>query len=264
LSSHPPDRPLPDDLREALENAGPRLGRFAGPIHYFDSIGSSNDVALRLADAGAPEGTVIVAGAQTAGRGRRGRDWFSPPGAGLYVSLILRPPAEVSAAMTLMAGVALADAIRIGTGLAARIKWPNDLLVDNLKLAGILAEGGGSTYVVLGFGVNLTRAAYPPAIANRATSIEHELGRAPDRGVVLAEALASFSARYADLVGGRFDAILGRWRELSPSSHGAAVEWMTPAGPVRGTTAGIDDRGALLVRVGPRIETIVGGEITWL
>jgi BirA family biotin operon repressor/biotin-[acetyl-CoA-carboxylase] ligase len=257
---------LPGDIREALARAAPRMTRMAIDARYFESVGSTNDVALALAETGAPEGTTVIAGMQTAGRGRRGRGWFSPPGAGLYVSLVLRPPNEVQSTTTLMAGVALAEGVRASTGLAAAIKWPNDLLVDGRKLAGILAEGpgsGASAVVILGFGINMTRAAYPSSIAARATSIEHELGRVPDRGVVLAESLASLSAWYARLVDGRFDAILSRWRELSPSSRGAAVEWLTPSGPVRGTTAGIDDRGALLVDVGSRRETIVGGEVTW-
>lgn len=275
MSSNASEAELPDDLSEALFLAAPRLGRFGRPLHYYRSLGSSNDVALAFAAAGAPEGTVVVAGMQTAGRGRRGREWFSPPGAGLYTSIVFRPGewhrerhGSASSSLTLMAGVALADAIRASTGLATEIKWPNDLLVDGRKLAGILAEASGSAppfdHIVVGLGVNLTRAAYPHEIASRATSIEHELGRLPDRGLVLAETLAAMSSSHEALIEGRFDAILSRWREWSPSSRGASVEWTTPAGAMRGTTAGIDDRGALLVRTAGGIETIVGGEVKWL
>jgi BirA family transcriptional regulator, biotin operon repressor / biotin---[acetyl-CoA-carboxylase] ligase len=273
LSSNPSDAPLPGDLREALDAARDRLGVFGDRVHYFPSLSSSNDVASVLAERGAPEGTAVVAGAQTAGRGRRGHQWFSPPSAGLYVSLVFRPaswaPHEHGRTLiTLAAGVALADAIRVSTGIRPQIKWPNDLVVGTRKLAGILAEASGPAapfeYVILGFGVNVTVASYPPAIAGHVTSLERELGRVPDRGVVFAEAIASLAWWHADLVRARFDAILSRWSELSPASRGATVEWTTPAGAVRGTTAGIDGSGALLVRTGERLERIVGGELRWL
>lgn len=273
MSSNLSEAAFPDDLREALTRARPRLGCFGERLRYFPALGSSNDVALSFAQRGAAEGTVVVAGMQTAGRGRRGHEWFSPSGAGLYVSIVFRPAAwqrqsHGPTLLTLMTGVAVAEAVRASTGLQTEIKWPNDLLVDGRKLAGILAEASGAAppldCIVVGVGVNLTRAAYPPAIAARATSVEHELGRVPDRGLVLAETLASIAGWHAHLVHGRFDAILGRWRALSPSSHGATVEWATPQGPVRGTTAGIDDRGALLVKCGARVERIVGGELEWI
>ena len=229
-------------------------------------------MALDLAARGGHDGTIVIADAQTAGRGRHGRAWFSPPGSGLYVSIVLRPSdaradsRRATSLLTLAAGLALAEAVEAATGLRADIKWPNDLLVERRKLAGILAESASSDLgrIVLGYGLNVSARAYPPELADRATSLETELGRPIDRAVVCVETLAAVSARYRDLIAGRFDAILDGWRRRAPASQGARVTWSAPSGPQHGVTAGIDDRGALRVRVGDRIETIVGGEVTWL
>jgi len=215
-----------------------------------------------------PEGLVVVADEQTAGRGRRGHTWFSPPGAGLYVSVVLAPaaarvdPARATTLTTLAAGVAVAEGIEGATGLRVDVKWPNDLHASGRKLAGILAEAAGET-VVLGYGINVAAAALPRELRDRATSLESELGRPVDRAIVLVETLAALSRRYEDLLAGRFDAILDAWRARAPSAIGARVSWSSAGETVSGVTAGIDDRGALLVRVRDRIERIVSGEVTW-
>ena len=250
-----------------MADAGLRLGRLARRVEFFATIGSTNDVAAARAASGGHEGTVVVADAQTSGRGRRGRTWFSPPGAGLYVSTVLEPSRsrDRERAMlltTLAAGVALVEGVQAATGLAAALKWPNDLYVGRRKLAGILAEGAGDA-VVLGYGINVGLASFPPELADRVTSLESELGRAVDRARVFAETLSALASRYEDLLDGRFDAILDAWRALAPNAHGARVSWTTPAGVQRGITAGIDDRGALLVQTTGGVERIVAGEITW-
>jgi BirA family biotin operon repressor/biotin-[acetyl-CoA-carboxylase] ligase len=264
--------PLPEDLAKALASARPRLGRLGSRIIYFPVIGSTNDVATTLAIHDASEGAVVIADAQTAGRGRRGREWFSPPGAGLYVSLVLRPGRSegrdrTTRLLTLAAGVALVEAVETATGLAVDVKWPNDLYIGRRKLAGILAEAAGSgpqDPIVLGYGINVATASYPPELGDRATSLEFELGRHVDRALLLVESLASLARRYGDLLERRFDAILDAWRARAPASSGARVTWSTTSGPASGVTAGIDDDGALLVRVEDRIERIVAGEVTWL
>ena len=258
----------PPEFAEAVAGAAPRLGVFGRCIHYFPTIGSTNDAAADLATSGAAEGTVVVADAQTAGRGRRGRTWFSPAGAGLYISTILAPARASDATRarmitTLAAGVAIVEGIAEATGLRADLKWPNDLFVARRKLAGVLAEGVGDA-VVLGYGINVGPAAYPPELSARVTSLESELGRLVDRPRVFAETLAALAARYDDLLAGRFDAILDAWRALAPMSRGARVSWTTPAGLQTGITAGIDSDGALLARVADRLERIVAGEVTWL
>lgn len=262
--------PLPREFAAALAAARERLAPLGGRVIFFNAIGSTNDEALARAGAADAEGTVIVADAQTAGRGRLGRPWFSPPGNGLYVSILLRPARagggeRATALLTLAAGVALSEAIEAVTALRPDLKWPNDLIVGRRKLAGILAESASSDLdtIVLGYGINVTGDAYPPGIQDRATSLESELGRPIDRATLWAETLAAVAGRYRDLLAGRFDAILDRWRDRAPSSRGARVSWSTPAGLRAGVTAGIDDRGALLVRDGDRVERIVGGEVIW-
>jgi BirA family biotin operon repressor/biotin-[acetyl-CoA-carboxylase] ligase len=272
----------PADIAEAIEASCARRGRFGTPLYYFPTMGSTNDLAARLASGGAPEGTTVAAEAQTAGRGRLGRTWFSPQGAGLYVSVIVRPDAvartdgsgpmpaapALPAVLTLACGVALAEAIRDTTGLQAAIKWPNDLVVHRRKLAGILAEasaqGSELDYVILGFGINVRPVTYPPDVAQRATSIEAELGRPVDRGLLLARVLENLAACREALRGGDVAGVLARWRRMAPGAVGARVEWRTPAGPVSGRTAGLDEDGALLVERDGRVERVVAGEVIWL
>jgi BirA family biotin operon repressor/biotin-[acetyl-CoA-carboxylase] ligase len=272
-------QPLPCELADALAEARPRLGRLGGRILFFPAIHSTNNVASTLAAAGGNEGAIVVADTQTAGRGRRGRSWFSPPGAGLYVSIVLEPGRTAGARdravalLTLAAGVALAEAVERATGLQPTIKWPNDLIVGGRKAAGILAEGilgpsaGGETQqiaaAVLGYGVNVAPSSFPAEISDRATSLETELGRTVDRASLFAESIAAMAQRYDDLLSGRFDAILDAWHARAPVSRGTEVQWETPSGTRTGTTAGADDMGALLVRTGNGIERLVAGEVIW-
>ena len=273
MSSPPSDR-LPADLSAALAPLGgdARLRGIAARIVHFPTIGSTNDVAATLAASG-ERSVVVVADEQTAGRGRRGRVWFSPPGSGLYVSLLLAParaasaPARATALVTLTAGVALAEAVEATTGLSPDIKWPNDLLIGRRKVAGILAEGiaaaEGVALVVIGYGINVAAAAYPPELADRVTSLATELGRPVDRAALFASSLAALAARYDDLLHARVDVILDGWRRRAPASRGARVEWDGPDGRQSGRTAGIDDWGALLVRTATGVERIRSGELMW-
>ncbi|MCU1383551.1 MAG: biotin/acetyl-CoA-carboxylase ligase [Acidobacteria bacterium] len=285
---------MPRELAEAIARARPRLGRLASTVLFFETIGSTNDVAGRQSSAvsrqssvdsprsapsspkrlvaGPDEGLVVIADEQTAGRGRRGHTWFSPPGSGLYVSVVLAPAASIdplraTTLLTLAAGVALAEGIETAAGLRVDLKWPNDLQVSRRKLGGILAEssgtGGAGDSVIVGYGINVRTTAFPPELGDRATSLESELGRAVDRHQVLAETLAALSRRYEDLLAGRFDAILDAWRRLAPGATGAHVTWTTNAGTASGVTAGVDDAGALLVRVDGGVERIVSGEVVW-
>lgn len=245
------------------------------------------DVVLGEAHQGADAGLLVVADEQTAGRGRRGHAWASPPGAGLYFSLLLRPPLDrgnmakasapsatlegtapsVAGLITLAAGVAVGEGITTATGLDVSLKWPNDVLVERRKLAGILAEavalGTPAQSIVLGIGINVDEASFPPAIATRATSIATELGRPVDRGEVLAAVLVALSEQYRRLLEARYDDVLGDWRARSPWASGAQVEWDSPHGPMRGITTDVDNTGALLVRTPERVERIIAGEVRW-
>ena len=223
-----------------------------------------------------------MAGAQTSGRGRLGRTWFSPAGAGLYVSVIVRER-RAAPLLTLAGGVAVAEGIRAATGLPISIKWPNDIVLEaglrrRRKLAGILAEASsgaeGLQHVVLGFGINLLSTAYPTDLADRATSLAAELDRPVDAGLLLAECLVSLAGAVRVLASGDGPALLERWTRLAPSARGARVEWDGASGPATGVTAGIAADGALLVRTGSafarapadksQIETIRSGQVRWL
>jgi BirA family biotin operon repressor/biotin-[acetyl-CoA-carboxylase] ligase len=229
------------------------------------------DLAMEAVLSGAGEGFVFLADEQTAGRGRRGRVWSSPPGAGLYFSLVLRPPCGVGDAgvlslITLCAGVGVREGVMRTSGLTTVLKWPNDVMCGPRKLAGILAEGhaiGTSNQaVVLGIGINVRQSAYPPDVAVRATSIESELGRTIDRAALLDGILSSVGASYTRLRDGDADGILRAWREAAPSALGSRVAWAD--GERHGVTAGVDESGALLVATTAGVERIVAGELTWL
>jgi BirA family transcriptional regulator, biotin operon repressor / biotin---[acetyl-CoA-carboxylase] ligase len=257
----------PPELAEALDRVRSRLARVATSVTHLASLGSTNDVAMAIGT----EGAVVIAEEQVAGRGRRGHTWFSPPGSGLYTSIVLAPsrsrsdPARATALLTLAIGVAIVEGIDAATGLRADLKWPNDVYVGSRKLAGILAEASGAAggVVVAGYGINVAAASFPQDVAHRATSIETELGRPIDRFLVLAETLAAIESRYADLLDGRFDAILDAWRRRAPAASGRRVSWTTPDGVRTGVTAGVDSHGALLVRIGGETERIVSGEVDW-
>jgi len=270
----------PQDVLEALAAAADRLGPFRDRLVWYEEIGSTNDVAAAMAQREAPEGAVVAANAQTSGRGRLGRAWASPPGAGLYVSLILRPAAHALPLLTIAAGVALADGIETGSGLRIGLKWPNDLVAGRRKLGGVLSEaislgtaaglprgqsrGPVVDCVIVGFGINLLTAAYPPDVETRATSLERELGRAPDRGLVLAECLAAFAATYDALQHGHAEHVLAAWRARAADHLGRHVEWDDGAGLMSGVAQDIDATGALLVRVGKETVRVISGEVRWL
>jgi len=259
---------VPSQITEALARAGSRLGPFGTHLSWHEEVGSTNDLAAAAAEAGASEGLVVVANAQSTGRGRVGRSWSSPPGAGLYVSVVLRPAGPALRLLTIAAGVAIAEGIHAASGLETSVKWPNDVHVGSRKLAGILAEAGSSSgavdHVVLGFGINVRRASYPPDVAARATSIESELGRDVDRGLVLAECLAALSSRYSMLQSGAAGDVIEAWKKRATVHMGRAVEWNDERGSRHGRAEDIDATGALLVRVGDQVVRVISGEVRWV
>jgi BirA family biotin operon repressor/biotin-[acetyl-CoA-carboxylase] ligase len=264
---------LPIDLSTALAATEAERGVFGARIVYAAEVGSTNDLAAAAAERGAPEGTTFVAGAQTAGRGRLGRTWHSPPGAGLYCSIVIRRQ-STAPWITLAAGVAVADGIRAATGLPLQIKWPNDIVAvggagfqARRKIAGLLAEASsgpqGIQHIILGIGINLSNAAFPPELAGRAGSIEDELGRPVDGGAILAQVLAALNATLAELEASGPGPLRARWLALAPSANGAPVVWDGPSGPLAGVTAGLDTDGALLARTPEGLARIIAGEVRW-
>jgi BirA family biotin operon repressor/biotin-[acetyl-CoA-carboxylase] ligase len=265
---------IPVEFAAALAATDHERGAFGARLSYYAEATSTNDLASAAAERGEPEGTTIVAGAQTAGRGRLGRAWFSPPGAGLYMSTIVRR-ASLAPWLTLAGGVAAADGIARATALPLQIKWPNDIVAAGggsfrarRKIAGILAEAasgpGGIEHVVLGMGVNLRSAAFPPELADRAGAIETEVGRPVDAGLVLAQILVALNVVLTELSTAGAPTLVARWLALSPSAHGAPIEWDDSAGRRRGTTAGLAGDGALLASTAEGVVRIIAGEIRWL
>jgi BirA family transcriptional regulator, biotin operon repressor / biotin---[acetyl-CoA-carboxylase] ligase len=255
--------PLPDDLAEALARIAPRLRFIGREVLWYAEVSSTSDVAGARAEAGADEGLLVIADMQTAGRGRLGRTWASPPGAGIYASIVFRPTPQAARLLTLAAGVAVAEGIAQATGLQGELKWPNDVHCAGRKLAGILAERGAD-HVVLGFGVNVLQAMYPAEVRSRATSIELELGRPVDRALVLAECLAALAARYGDLNDGREGAVMAAWRLRAASMLGRRVEWDVAGACQRGLAERVDEDGALLVRTETGLVRVISGEVRWM
>jgi len=203
---HPPynnDRHAgePDNFSEAEIRAGLET-RFFGKsdFYFFDDIGSTNDHASILAGNGSPEGTVVIADRQSSGRGQKERTWFSPPGAGIYISLILRPviPPADAPKITLLGAVSVAETIISMTGLDARIKWPNDVLIKGKKIAGILSGMDAGmhrvNHVIVGVGINVNtpEEILPPEIGNIATSVLIETGKRTSRSGMACAFLKSF------------------------------------------------------------------------
>ena len=238
-----------DELGQGL--TAKRLG---GKFHYFAELASTNIHARQLAESGAAEGEIVIAESQSQGRGRLGRRWQSPPFVNLYFSVILRPKLAPAAApqITLMAAVALAETIDSFIGPAAGIKWPNDILVDGKKLAGILTEASCDSerlhYVILGIGVNLNYAIelMPEEIRERATSIAHLTGKPVRRESFLRRLIQDLDRCYGELELSGFAALARRWQaHFSLPDRRVRVELLGQV--IVGWARGIDRDGALLV-----------------
>jgi BirA family biotin operon repressor/biotin-[acetyl-CoA-carboxylase] ligase len=264
---------LPVEFAEPLARAADRLGPFGRRVLWFAEVPSTNDLAASMAERGDPEGRVVIANAQSAGRGRQGREWVSPPGAGLYMSILLRPLPHAVPLVTIAAGVAAAEGIQSATGLSPSLKWPNDVHLGGRKVAGVLAEGSVGAdlqvgpavqWVILGIGINVMPAAYPRDVAERATSIERELGRRVDRGLLLTECLAALAERYDDLQSGRAGKVIDAWRARAAPTLGRTVRWTSPEGIVEGVAENIDATGALIVRTASGPARIISGEVHFM
>ena len=223
-------------------------------------VDSTQTVAFALAADGAADRTVVVAQAQTAGRGRHGRLWLDEPGASLLTSIILRPRLEPARlpTLSLAAGVAVVEALERVTGLKPRLKWPNDVLVDGRKLAGILLESriSPSPLVVLGIGVNLAQRVFPADLAERATSVRLATGRRVDADALLTALLESLDAWRTRLETEGWAPIRERWRALT-ETLGRRVS----IDGVEGIAVDVDEDGALIVAEGDVRRRVVAGEV---
>lgn len=240
-------------------------------IQHFDSLPSTNTEAARAAAHGAPEGLCIVAAEQTAGRGRRERTWISPAGVGLYFSIVLRPQldAPLWPLLTLMAALAVHDALRDACALVCDIKWPNDILANERKLCGILAETVETKTgraCILGIGINLLDGAFPPDVRDVATSIEAAAHRAPDTEAVLQALTRNIAEHYRRLHsadGAR--ELVTEWTARSSFATGKFVRVALCDEIFEGTTRGLEQDGALRVEThAGELKIIRAGDVTAL
>ncbi len=241
-----PDKLFPQEIQYHLGTN--LLGK---KIVYHETIDSTMDAAFDLARGGAPEGTVVCAETQTQGRGRLGRLWVSPKGKGIYTSLILRPkisPLEV-ARLIFLSAVAVSWAIKTVTGLTSLIKWPNDLMVKNKKLAGILTELSTDIdqvkFVVIGIGVNVNTSV--SSLPAHTTSLKQETKHEQPRVALFQEMLRELEKRYLGLIREGFDPLLKEWKQLSTTLN-RRVRVVDSSGFVDGQAVDIDRDGGLLIR----------------
>jgi BirA family biotin operon repressor/biotin-[acetyl-CoA-carboxylase] ligase len=219
---------------------------------------STQDVVREAARAGAREGYCCVAAEQTAGRGRSGRRWLAPPGTALLMSLLLRRPPEVAAAVPLLAGLAVADAVAGITGVPCRLKWPNDVFAGSGKLAGILTEVGAGGGIILGLGVNLTVPAFPPDVPG--VSLDRLAGATYSWDAVLTALLPELGRRLEQVRTGGIRSLRTDWTARA-AGLGGPVRAQVGMSTVEGTALGIDDDGALLVQTGDGRVRLVAGEV---
>jgi len=238
------------------------LGRAVS--HYEHTLTSTNLVLKDLAKQGAPHGSLCLCECQTAGRGRLDRQWSSPEEQGVWLSVLLRPALKPEDAplITFACALAMAKAVREVTGLGARIKWPNDLVLNGRKLCGILLEMGFDAqgmYVVAGTGLNVRRGAYPPDLAERAVSIE-ECADLPDRGAIIAAYLKALEDGVFALEQDGFAGIAADFRRecitLGSPVHVLGAESFT------GVAEDIDATGALLVRTDGELRRVLAGDVS--
>lgn len=236
-------------------------------VHSFESCSSTNDLAREMALQGAEEGTVIISEEQTAGRGTKGRIWYSPRKRGLYTSIILRPEQPSISLLPLVAGLGARQAIFEATGLQVGLKWPNDLVWEGKKLGGILCESGflGNhlNYVIMGIGLNISqeRTDFPPQIRSRATSLKLAKKEEIDRDSLIQNLWKTLNSWYGLFCQGRKDEIICAFEGNLVFSRGERITVVKPEEEVSGFFAGIDSQGGLILDVQGRRLSFYSAEI---
>ena len=230
-------------------------GKFIGhQLYYYEEIGSTNDEAFRLGSAGAPEGTVLIADRQTAGRGRMQRSWHSPEGTNIYTSIILRPEIELAKApqISILAGVVVAEVLNDYCPDKVKLKWPNDVLIDRKKVCGILPQiktsANAVNFIVLGIGinVNINNDQFPDEIRDLATSLVIETGNKISRLELIISLYENLTKWYKQFLKKGFSSIREKWLSLTPMI-GQTVQVMFHEETVSGEAIGLDEDGSLIL-----------------
>jgi len=257
-----PDLLLPEEIwsKTKLEILGSK-------IYYSSVMESTNNEAKRLAQKGVPNGTLVIAERQHGGRGRMGRSWNSPMG-GIWLSAILRPDLSPTDApkLTILAAVAVAEAIIQSTGICANIKWPNDILVDGKKVCGILTEMSAEmdliNYVIIGIGINVNNDNFPDELKDKSASLKQIKGEEVNRVNVLASLLERLEGYYIKAEKEGFEEIFERWRALCVNL-GKQVKIVGKNESFEGTAIDIDSSGALLVKTpSEKIVKVLSGDVS--
>ncbi len=258
-----PDILTPDMLRQRL-----RGSLFGKRIYHFFKTDSTNQVALELGHAGEPEGAVVLAEEQTAGRGRAGHTWHSERAAGIYATILLRPRlAPVQAPLlTMMAGLSAHAAVQGVTGLSVDLKWPNDLLINGKKVGGILtemhAEPAQVRFVIVGIGINVNQEKFPADLAAASTSLRIETGRTQSRLEVLVQFLRQFESDYNELLREGATGVVKRFEAASSYARGKRVRVTNGKESFTGVTSGLENEGLLRVkRDDGEITTVIAGDV---
>ena len=247
--------------------------RDAANIRHFDAIGSTNTSAMQAAVQGAAEGSLFIAEEQLTGRGRGGHSWHSEAGSGIYVSMILRPEFDASTVLTLslIAGIAVHDAIQNVCGIKPDLRWPNDVLIGTRKVAGILTETSADMrrihHAVIGIGLNVNHAAFPPELAAQATSLKLETGRSWTRLELLVALLESLDDQYRALsldAAAETQSVIRRFEERSSfvrETWLAVHERDAAEAQYTGKALGLDTRGFLRLQTESGVRTVLNGGI---
>jgi BirA family biotin operon repressor/biotin-[acetyl-CoA-carboxylase] ligase len=250
--------------------AGRPTGTIGWRVHYFRELETTQQTAAEMARRGALHGEVVIAEQQTAGRGRMGRRWHSPPGVNFYGTFILRPemPLAEAALLSLVAGVAVAETMELVAPRIVALKWPNDVWLAGRKAGGMIAEAVTDAHqrlacVLLGIGLNLNLAPehIPPELRDRATSVMAATGRPCDRVELAGELFSRLESRYMETLSGGFAAVRPVWERYSALT-GRRVTVVDGSSRIDGTVCGIDPDGALLLEAEGGIVRVLAGDVT--
>lgn len=259
-----PDLLSPDLLHERLKGS-----LFGKRIHHYFKVDSTNRAAMELGYAGEPEGALVLAEEQSAGRGRAGRTWHSERAAGIYATLLLRPKLSPVHAplLTMVAGLSAQAAAGSASGVTVELKWPNDLMIGSKKLGGILtemhAEPALVRFVIVGIGINVNQTKFPAEITPVSTSLRIESGRLQSRTEILVRLLREFESDYHRLLRDGPASVIERFERTSSYARGKRVRVSTVTESYSGTTAGLAPEGLLKVqRDSGEVTTVIAGDIT--
>jgi BirA family biotin operon repressor/biotin-[acetyl-CoA-carboxylase] ligase len=241
-----------------------RKSSFGSELYYYSEVDSTNRVAEKLSQKSFLEGAAVVADSQTAGRGRGNNQWFSPAGENLYCTLLLSPDTSYLHRIPFIVGLAIAESF-IDLELKVDLKWPNDVLIGNRKIGGILVqsamEAGTTKYAVAGFGINVNTTSFPASLKETATSIAIEWGELGVRETILALLLMNFERLYTELTKVSWEDFCKQIEKNSTFIRNCEVKIQNHEGVTEGTTAGLDSYGGLIVNTTDGARVFYSGEV---